>query len=164
MADARGRKTWRVVLIALAAALGCAALAAAWYAGAAADAPDDRDARDARDARDQRGATAQEAPCAEALAFAGGTLPSGATDARCTVQTWLDTHYRADFRMPRAEVADWTARNWPAIETRTEFCHPESAALCASTDSTGGRAHALNVTVTYEDAGTARVRLEAFTT
>jgi hypothetical protein len=135
-----------VVLIALAAVV----VAGVWWLWATAEALEESTA-------------GHEAPCAEALAFAGGTLPSGATDARCTVQSWQDTYYQADFRMPRGEVADWTARNWPALKTRTEFCHPESAALCGSTDSTGGQAHALNITVIYEGADTARVRVEAFT-
>ncbi|MGW0602641.1 hypothetical protein [Streptomyces sp. NPDC002644] len=146
MAGTRGRRAWRAALIGLAAA----AVAAVWYLWAAADALEDA-------------TSTQEAPCAEALAFAGGTLPSGATDAECTVRRWMDTLYEADFRMPRAEVADWTARNWPALETGGVSCHPESAALCGSTDSPGGQAHALNITSTYEDAGTARVHLEAFT-
>ncbi|MER5477343.1 hypothetical protein ABT026_10200 [Streptomyces sp. NPDC002734] len=147
MAGGRGRKTWRVVLIVLAAVV----VAGVWWLWAAAEALEDS-------------TSSHQAPCPEALAFAGGTLPSGATDARCTVQSWMDTYYRADFRMPRADVADWMSHNWPAMETRTEFCHPKSAALCASTDSTGGQAHSLTVTVTHEDADTARVHVEAFTT
>ncbi|WP_166021999.1 hypothetical protein [Streptomyces chilikensis] len=148
MAEARGGRAWRVAPTALAVAAGCAVLSGAWLVWAVAGALDD---------------PAREAPCAEALAFGGGTLPPGATDARCTVQRGIDTHHRADFRMPRAEVADRAARNRPDLRMRTGVCGPQSVAACGSTDGTGGQAHALDIAVTHEDAVTARVSVEAFT-
>jgi hypothetical protein len=70
----------------------------------------------------------REVPCAEAVSFAGAALPEHAEDARCTTASWLDTHYEARFRMPRAEVAGWLGRHYPGVEPKDpRFC---DADLC----------------------------------
>ncbi|MFG2573328.1 hypothetical protein [Streptomyces sp. NPDC048481] len=108
--------------------------------------------------------------CAEALAFGGAEVPADVRDARCTVQSWLDTNYQADFRMPRAGVGAWLKDAYPAAPAPggpgTESCGHGSD-YCFRLDVTGRpgtQAYYVNVTVTYENAETARVRYSAFTT
>lgn len=119
---------------------------------------------------DGDGTRLREAPCAEALAFGGGALPSGARDARCTVQSWLDTNYQAGFRMPRADVSAWLKDSWPdapepgAPGTRACGHGPQYCFQLDVTGHPGVSAHYVNVSVTYENAETARVRYSAFTT
>ncbi|MEU5242901.1 hypothetical protein AB0G81_02060 [Streptomyces asoensis] len=59
------------------------------------------------------GTRLKEVPCAEALAFGGARMPEGAGDAKCTVQSWLDTNYQADFRVPRAGFDSWLEDAYP---------------------------------------------------
>lgn len=116
------------------------------------------------------GTRLQEVPCAEALAFGGAELPVGARDAKCTVQSWLDTNYQADFRMPRADVSAWLADAYPEAPgpggPGTEACGSGSD-YCFQLDVTerpGAEAYYVHVNVAYENAETARVRYSAFTT
>jgi hypothetical protein len=111
----------------------------------------------------------EKVPCAEALEFGGAKLPKGAHGGRCTVRVWLDTSYLADFRMPRADVPKWLADTYPAGPgPGTEFCD-DGADLCLNLDSAhaspppGAAADAVTVNVTYENAGTARILVSAFT-
>lgn len=112
----------------------------------------------------------EKVPCAEALAFGGARLPQGAQQVgACEVMAWQDTHYSAEFRMPRARVRDWLADTYPyAPEPDTEFCF-DDADLCLELDFAMEHsdpevaAHAVQVYVTYEGTDTARVRFSAFT-
>ncbi|WP_405586419.1 hypothetical protein [Streptomyces sp. NBC_01092] len=110
----------------------------------------------------------EKVPCADALRFGGAALPDGAkTVGACEVQGFQDIHYRATFRMPRADVPDWLTRTYPdAPAPETEFCTPD-ADLCLDLDAPGDHpgagAHAVQVRVDYEDGGTALVRFTAFT-
>ncbi|OQR63742.1 hypothetical protein B6E66_12415 [Streptomyces maremycinicus] len=115
------------------------------------------------------GTRLKKVPCAEALAFGGAELPAGTRDADCTVQSWLDTNYQAEFRMPRAGVSAWLAQAYPEAPPPggpgTEACH--GVDYCFQIDVTGhpgAQAYVVNVNVTYENAETARVRYSAFTT
>ncbi|MEU5280384.1 hypothetical protein AB0G87_28680 [Streptomyces asoensis] len=115
------------------------------------------------------GTRLKEVPCAEALAFGGARMPAGAEDATCTVQSWLDTNYQADFRVPRAGVSAWLADAYPEAPPPggpgTQACH--GVDYCFQLDVTGhpgAQAYVVNVNVTYENAETARVRYSAFTT
>lgn len=116
------------------------------------------------------GARIKNVPCAEALAFGGAELPAGAQDAECTVQSWLDTNYQADFRMPRAEVSAWLTDAYPEAPEPggpgTQACDHVSD-YCFQLDVTGHPgtdAYYVDVNVTYVNAETARVRYSAFTT
>ncbi|MEW2622784.1 hypothetical protein [Streptomyces sp. NPDC048106] len=81
------------------------------------------------------GGAPEKVPCAEALDFGGGKLPKGAYDTRCTVQTWLDTSYHAEFRMPRARVRAWLSDTYPyGPQPGTDLCD-EAAHLCLNMDS-----------------------------
>lgn len=109
-------------------------------------------------------------PCARALAFGGARLPDGArTVGPCETQAGIDRHYSASFRMPRPGVRDWLTRSYPdAGEPESSYCSG-GADLClaAGTDRgglpPGTDAHAVRVSVVYEDGGTALVRFAAFT-
>ncbi|MER6416284.1 hypothetical protein [Streptomyces humidus] len=116
------------------------------------------------------GTRLRNVPCAEALAFGGAELPTGARDAECTVQSWLDTNYQADFRMPRAGVDAWLTEAYPGAHGPGG---PGALACAHGYDrcfqlDVGGRpgtdAHYVDVNVTYVNAETARVRYSAFTT
>ncbi|MFD9394369.1 hypothetical protein ACFWBB_27645 [Streptomyces sp. NPDC060000] len=116
------------------------------------------------------GARIKKVPCAEALAFGGAELPSGAQDAECTVQSWMDTNYQADFRMPRADVSAWLTDAYPEAPEPggpgTQAC-VHGSDYCFQLDVTehpGADAYYVNVNVAYENAETARVRYSAFTT
>ncbi|MGC9497630.1 hypothetical protein [Streptomyces sp. WG7] len=122
------------------------------------------------DDRDGGGRASGVVPCSEALAFGGATLPDGARPVgTCTLQSFQDTHYSAAFRMPRTGVQNWLAHTYPdASGPETEFCADDDADLCLDPDYTRGLpdgvdAHAVRVSVVYEDAGTALVRFSAFT-
>ncbi|MFI2431247.1 hypothetical protein [Streptomyces sp. NPDC018693] len=110
----------------------------------------------------------EEVSCEEALEFGGARLPEGASDAECAVQVWLDTHYSAEFRMPRGGVRDWLADTYPqapAPGPETGSCL-DDADYCSQLDVTGlpgVDAHYVNVDVTYVNAETAWVRYSAFT-
>ncbi|MFE9624076.1 hypothetical protein [Streptomyces sp. NPDC006527] len=128
---------------------------------------------------DTLGRGPREVPCARALEFGGARLPAGAHDTRCTVRSFQDTLYRAEFRMPRTAVRDWLERTYPqAGGPKTEFCAPESADLCLGVGflaeagdyagevpgaaQPGFGAAAARVSVEYEGPDTALVRFEAF--
>lgn len=119
---------------------------------------------------DGDGRASEHVPCSEALAFGGATLPAGArTVGTCTRQSFQDTFYGATFRMPRTGLQDWLAHTYPdAPAPRTEFCGGEDADLCLDVDyeqglPAGVDAHAVQVRVVYEGAGTALVRFASFT-
>ncbi|MFI6009702.1 hypothetical protein ACIBAG_12915 [Streptomyces sp. NPDC051243] len=107
--------------------------------------------------------------CADALHFGGAELPDGAqVVGTCEVQGFQDIHYSAAFRMPRADVGDWLARTYPdAPAPETESCGLWDADLCLDVADPGGHpdagAHAVQVSVEYESAGTALVRFSTFT-
>ncbi|MFJ8636815.1 hypothetical protein [Streptomyces sp. NPDC093568] len=111
----------------------------------------------------------EKVPCADALRFGGAALPEGAQVVGvCEVQGFQDIHYRAAFRMPRAEVREWLAATYPdAPAPGTELCVGQETDLCLDVDLTadkpGAGAHAVQVGVEYEDADTALVRFAAFT-
>ncbi|MDX5569717.1 hypothetical protein PYK79_49455, partial [Streptomyces sp. ID05-04B] len=116
------------------------------------------------------GTRLKDVPCAEALAFGGAGLPADVRDAKCTVQSWLDTDYQADFRMPRGSVRAWLTDAYPEAPgpggPGTEACGA-GVDYCFQLDVTGRPgvdAYYVNVNVTYENAETARVRYSAFTT
>ncbi|MEU0599708.1 hypothetical protein ABZ484_15885 [Streptomyces sp. NPDC006393] len=107
--------------------------------------------------------------CTQALAFGGAALPDGGTPVGgCVEQGWQDVSYSADFRMPRAGVGDRLRRTYPgAPAPETEFC-TDDADLCLDLSCLKGLpmgvgADAVQVSVVYEDAGTALVRFAAFT-
>ena len=113
------------------------------------------------------GGAPEDVPCAEALRFGGAKLPEGAYDTDCTVQSWLDTSYEAEFRMPRATVRTWLTDTY-GKPPGTDLCDP-GADACLNLDSSdaapppGADADAVDVNVTYEDAGTALISFSAFT-
>ncbi|MFK0118803.1 hypothetical protein [Streptomyces sp. NPDC090994] len=130
------------------------------------------------DDRQDRGAV-RETGCARALAFGGAALPSGArTVGACEEFVGLDLAYRAEFRMPRADVRGWLAHTYPAAPAPgTESC-PAYAAdqgtereadLCLDLGPGQGlpdgvEADAVQIGVVAEDGtGTALVRFSAFT-
>ncbi|MEU4872641.1 hypothetical protein [Streptomyces sp. NPDC021608] len=158
-APAGGRTRWGVVAAILALPVflvaGLLALIAVWALG---------------DDAETDGTRLRNVDCAEALAFGGADLPAGVRDARCTVQSWLDTNYQADFRMPRAGVDAWLKDAYPGAPgpggPGTATCG-QDAARCFQLDVTGRpgtEAYYVDVSVTYENAETARVRYSAFTT
>ncbi|MEU7021214.1 hypothetical protein ABZ990_11230 [Streptomyces sp. NPDC046203] len=108
--------------------------------------------------------------CAQVMDWAGATLPKSARSARCTEATWLDVHDQADFRMPAAEVAGWVAGTWPAVEVEPQGCDMD-ADFCVDLDAEnspiawydGEGPAAVNVSVRYEDGGTALVLVTAYT-
>ncbi|MFF0793916.1 hypothetical protein [Streptomyces spiralis] len=107
--------------------------------------------------------------CAQALAFGGAALPGGGTPVgECVERSWQDVSYSADFRMPRAGVRDWLHHTYPdAPAPETEFC-TDDADLCLELSYMKGLpegvgADAVQVSVVYQDEGTALVRFAAFT-
>ncbi|MEU7021213.1 hypothetical protein ABZ990_11225 [Streptomyces sp. NPDC046203] len=111
--------------------------------------------------------------CALVMDWAGATLPKSAEGARCTEATWLDVHDQADFRMPAAEVAGWVAGTWPGIRSETAPHCSKGEDFClhllsdeheiAWYDGPGQNAAGVNVSVRYEDGGTALVTVTAYT-
>ncbi|WP_268267478.1 hypothetical protein [Streptomyces coriariae] len=155
----RGRTRWGVVAAVLALPVllvaGLLVLAVVWVL---------------TDDEEQDGTRLKKVPCAEALAFGGAELPTGAEDAACTVQSWLDTNYQADFRMPRAGFDAWLAGTYPEAPEPggpgTQACGHGSD-YCFQldvTDRPGTDAYYVNVDVTQVNAETVRVRYSAFTT
>ncbi|MFG3202147.1 hypothetical protein [Streptomyces sp. NPDC048192] len=152
----RGRTRWGTVaaILALPALiLGCLAVMAVRFA--TSDHP--------------LGGAPEKVPCAEALAFGGARLPDGAFEGRCTVRTWLDTDYEAEFRLPRTELWSWLRRTYPqAPAPDTGFCVGGGADFCVDMDSAatvppGIDANAVQIDVTYEGPRQALVRFSAFT-
>lgn len=116
------------------------------------------------------GTRLKEVPCAEALAFGGARMPEGAGDAKCTVQSWLDTNYQADFRVPRAGFDSWLEDAYPQAPAPggpgTQAC-AHGSDYCFQLDVSGRPgtdAWYVNMDVTYVNAETVRVRYSAFTT
>ncbi|MFI5796813.1 hypothetical protein [Streptomyces sp. NPDC051677] len=112
----------------------------------------------------------EKASCAEALAFGGAKLPPGAYDTECSVQSWQDVRYLAEFRMPRDGVGAWLTDTYPEAPApggpAAGTCLHGSD-YCFQADVTGHPgvyAYYVDVDVTYENAETARVRYSAFTT
>ncbi|MGW7523270.1 hypothetical protein [Streptomyces sp. NPDC054783] len=114
------------------------------------------------------GGAPEKAPCAEALDFGGAKLPHGAFEDACTVQTWMDTDYRAEFRMPRAQLWAWLRHTYPgAPEPDTDLCS-YGADFCVNMNSQdtvppGIAANAVEIDVTYEGPDQALVRFTAYT-
>ncbi|MEU9994424.1 hypothetical protein [Streptomyces sp. NPDC050848] len=104
----------------------------------------------------------QPMDCAEAMDWANATMPKSARDPHCTVSNWLDTQVNAEFRMPRAEVAGWLAGTYPGGEVRS-YCQTDLCVDVQETPPEPGGPAAVNVTVTYEDGGTALVHVMPFT-
>ncbi|PJE96792.1 hypothetical protein CUT44_15840 [Streptomyces carminius] len=100
--------------------------------------------------------------CAEAMDFAGGTLPEGATDQECSTESGIDTLVRGTFRMPGADAGPWLERAFPGARPLPEAA-PCEADRCVETDGAGGEADVVRVSVTDEGGGAALVTLEAFT-
>ena len=115
------------------------------------------------------GGAPEKVPCAEALDFGGARLPKGAYESQCTVQTWLDTQYDAEFRMPRADLWAWLSHTYPGSpKPDTEFCVADDADFCVYMNSEhtvppGIDANAVMIDVTYEGPEQALVRFTAFT-
>ncbi|MEV6292650.1 hypothetical protein ACWET9_12720 [Streptomyces sp. NPDC004059] len=114
------------------------------------------------------GGAPEKVSCAEALDFGGAKLPHGAFEDGCTVQTWLDTDYHAEFHMPRAQLWAWLRHTYPdAPEPDTDLCL-DGADFCVNMDSEGTvppgiDANAVEIDVTYEGPDQALVRFAAFT-
>ncbi|MFJ8147717.1 hypothetical protein ACIQ6R_22015 [Streptomyces sp. NPDC096048] len=156
----RGRTRWRLfaALVTLPALVLLPFLIV--LAGIVRSGPDDRSG----------GRAAGHVPCSEALAFGGAALPDDARPVgECTIQGFQDIHYSATFRMPVSGVQDWPAHTYPdAPAPATETCTGVDVDLCLDLDHArglpdGAEAHAVQVRVVYEDAGTARVRFASFT-
>ncbi|MFC8789362.1 hypothetical protein [Streptomyces cinereoruber] len=97
---------------------------------------------------------AKPADCSDVMTFARGTLPADARDARCTAAHWQDTVAEAEFRTDRAGA--WLAATYPAGEPES-FCEVD-VCVRASYDEV----LFVDVSIAYEDGGTALVRVKAF--
>ncbi|MFJ7268842.1 hypothetical protein ACIQV3_19745 [Streptomyces sp. NPDC099050] len=80
-----------------------------------------------------------EVPCAQALAFARGSLPAGAREGQCERLDWLDTEMRGSFRMERDAVDAWLAGTFPPGTAGTscpagQGAQVPPAAWCRSVD------------------------------
>lgn len=100
--------------------------------------------------------------CAEAMDWAHATMPKSAEDQHCTVSSWLDTQVKAEFRMPRGEVAGWLAGTYPGGRIRS-YCPTDLCVDVQEMPPDPGGPAAVNVNVTYEDGGTALVHVMPFT-
>ncbi|KUJ65720.1 hypothetical protein ACZ90_44350 [Streptomyces albus subsp. albus] len=103
-------------------------------------------------------------PCAEAMEFAGGTLPKSATDGSCRRAEALDISVDGTFRMPRAQVRPWLAGLLPGqLDHSGGSC---GADLCARYAPGPHQGHAtyVDIAVHYQGEDTALVRLHAYTT
>ncbi len=98
----------------------------------------------------------QQVDCAKAMEFARGTLPADARDARCTGAHFQDTQVEAEFRTDRAGVGAWLAATYPAGEP--EYSCEVDVCVRASYDEV----LFVDVSIAYEDGGTALVRVHAF--
>ncbi|MBT2440731.1 hypothetical protein J7E93_11555 [Streptomyces sp. ISL-36] len=96
--------------------------------------------------------------CTEAMDFARGTLPPGATDARCTAAHWQETRVQAEFRMERGKYEPWLAAVYPERKP-SPYC-PHGQAGCLRVEY--GAVLSVTLGVTYEDGDTVLVRLTAF--
>ncbi|GAA3373571.1 hypothetical protein GCM10020367_34020 [Streptomyces sannanensis] len=109
----------------------------------------------------------QKVSCAEALDYAGGGLPEGATDGHCDVEVRPDTTCTVTFRMPRADVQKWLTSSFPGGSTDVPACEGRHD-LCWYLDRTAigtaepGSAYVVEVGVVYEDGNTALVHLTAY--
>ncbi|MGW1928055.1 hypothetical protein [Streptomyces sp. NPDC001919] len=100
----------------------------------------------------------KQVDCAEVMTFARGSLPASAEDARCTAAHWQETVAEAEFRMPRDEVGGWLEATYPA--GKPAFSCEQDRCVDVSFDE----ALFVHLRVTYEDGGTALVRVRAFDT
>ncbi|MEU7700856.1 hypothetical protein ACF064_26875 [Streptomyces sp. NPDC015492] len=100
----------------------------------------------------------EQVDCAEVMTFARGGLPASAEDARCTAAHWQETVAEAEFRMPRDEVGGWLEATYPA--GKPAFSCEQDRCVDVSFDE----ALFVRLRVTYEDGGTALVRVRAFDT
>ncbi|MEU9042211.1 MULTISPECIES: hypothetical protein [unclassified Kitasatospora] len=105
--------------------------------------------------------------CSEAMEFAGGSIPAQATETVCTDDGgWQDRGYTVEFRMPRAELAQRLAAAFPRVRLGTDNASGLRFGNAHETNATrpSGQAGFLHLDATYDDDGTARVRLGAFDT
>ncbi|WP_369145102.1 hypothetical protein [Streptomyces sp. R44] len=139
MGDAKRKSRWWIwLLVGLVALCGLPVTLLAWGAYSISES-----------------ARTQTVDCAKAMEFAHGRLPADAEDARCTGTHWQDSYITADFRMPRADVADWLRTTYPEGKPSIG-CDKD---LCVSVDY--DQALYVDVEVVYEGS-TALVHLSSY--
>ncbi|MFF4832556.1 hypothetical protein [Streptomyces sp. NPDC001315] len=111
--------------------------------------------------------TVNEVGCAEAMRFAGASMPEGTSEEDCTSYSWQDQAYDGTFRMPRSAVRGWLATSFPDAE-RPATCDGDLCVIVSNDpndeDTTG--AYDVSVSVRYEGespGNTALVTFEAST-
>ncbi|MEU6354432.1 hypothetical protein ABZ896_34755 [Streptomyces sp. NPDC047072] len=109
-------------------------------------------------------ADVKKTSCAEALAYGGAKLPTGAYDTLCVVRAGQESRYEATFRAPRDGVDDWLAATYPdAPAPRAERCATEQTDLCLSLGAgeVPGRDAVVQVEITYDGPKWSQVRFVA---
>ncbi|MER7850134.1 hypothetical protein ABTZ03_40080 [Kitasatospora sp. NPDC096077] len=103
--------------------------------------------------------------CSTAVAFAGGSLPVQATEARCTDDDVpQEQAYTAEFRMPREDLAARLAAAFPRVRLGTDDASGLSFGNAheANGPHPSGQATEIRLRASYDADGTALVRLRAF--
>lgn len=107
----------------------------------------------------------QPTGCSEVAEFAGGRMPEEATDKKCLDDGgWFSRGYTAEFRMPRKDVAARLTRAFPRVTVGYEQPDKLRLSVPGQSEPSQDQAQCVYIDVTYEDAVTALVKLQAFNT
>ncbi|MFF0014679.1 hypothetical protein [Streptomyces sp. NPDC005374] len=102
--------------------------------------------------------------CAEALAFGGAKMPTGARDAWCGLEAGPESRYTARFRMPRAEIDAWVAAGFPqGPELRTTQCGDAQVDACLTAGPVANERASVQIDITHDSRTWSEVRFVAFT-
>ncbi|MEU0029073.1 hypothetical protein [Streptomyces sp. NPDC006335] len=113
---------------------------------------------------DSVAADVKKTSCAEALAFGGAKLPTGARDAWCGIEAGPEPRYDARFRMPRAEIDAWVAASFPqGPKLRTTQCGDAQVDLCLNAGPVAGERASVQIDITHDSRKWSEVRFVAFT-
>jgi hypothetical protein len=113
---------------------------------------------------DSVAADVKETSCAQALAFGGAKLPTGAYDTWCGLQAGPEPRYEARFRMPRGEVGAWVAASFPeGPALRTTQCGDAQADVCLNAGPVAGERASVQIDITHDGRKWSEVRFVAFT-
>lgn len=102
--------------------------------------------------------------CAEALAFGGVKMPTGARDAWCGLDAGPEPRYTARFRMPRADIDAWVAASFPqGPELRTTQCGDDQVDACLNAGPIANERASVQIEITHDSRKWSEVRFVAFT-
>ncbi|MGV9271584.1 hypothetical protein ACWDRR_43860 [Kitasatospora sp. NPDC003701] len=109
--------------------------------------------------------SAKRVGCSEVVEFAGASMPAQATGASCTdTNSLMDRGCTAEFRMPRADLADRLTAAFPRVRPVETYGPWLRFVNSQEADGTRPQVQAMFVEldVTYEVDAAALVRVKAF--